>query len=252
MNRVKSADGTTIALDRSGSGPALVLVVGAFSDRSSTKTLAAGLASQFTVYEYDRRGRGDSTDTAPWAIEREVEDLAAVVAQAGGSAFLFGHSSGGALVLEAAARGVPTRGVVAYEPPYTTGPSTRVGDELDALVAAGQHSEAAERFLSLFTPPQVIEQMKAGPYWAHLQSFAGTLAYEVRLSNDETVPTDRLAAVTAPTLVLAGGDSPDWARDTAERVAAAIPAGRWRVLEGQSHGVADEVLIPVLKQFFTP
>jgi pimeloyl-ACP methyl ester carboxylesterase len=113
MNRVKSPDGTTIVLDRSGSGPALVLVVGAFSDRSSTNTLAAGLASQFTVYEYDRRGRGDSTDTAPWAIEREVEDLAAVVAQAGGSAFLFGHSSGSALVLEAAARGVPTRGVVA-------------------------------------------------------------------------------------------------------------------------------------------
>jgi pimeloyl-ACP methyl ester carboxylesterase len=252
MNRVNSPDGTTIALDRSGSGPALVLVVGAFSDRSSTKTLAAGLASQFTVYEYDRRGRGDSTDTAPWAIAREVEDLAAVVAQAGGSAFLFGHSSGGALALEAAARGVPTRGVVAYEPPYTTGPSTTVGDELDALVAAGQHSEAAERFLALFTPPQVISQMKAGPYWAHLQSFAGTLPYEVRLSNDETVPTDRLAAITAPTLVLAGGDSPDWARDTAERVAAAIPAGRWRVLEGQSHGVADEVLIPILKQFFAP
>jgi pimeloyl-ACP methyl ester carboxylesterase len=94
--------------------------------------------------------------------------------------------------------------------------------------------------------------MKADPYWAHLQSFAGTLPYEVRLSNDETVPTDRLAAITAPTLVLAGGDSPDWARDTAERVAAAIPAGRWRVLEGQRHGVADEVLIPVLTQFFAP
>src|SRR6266853_2457474 len=123
MNRVQSADGTVIAFDQSGRGPAMILVVGAFSDRSSTKTLALQLGSQFTVYEYDRRGRGDSGDTAAYSIEREVDDLAAVAAAAGGPPFVFGHSSGGALALEAAARGVPVRRLAIHEPPYTKGPS---------------------------------------------------------------------------------------------------------------------------------
>ena len=251
MDTVQSKDGTTIAFDRSGAGPALVLVVGAFSDRSSTQSLAAGLGSTFTVYEYDRRGRGNSGDAAPYSIDREVDDLAAVIATAGGSAFVFGHSSGGALALEAAAAGVPIRGLAVYEPPYTEGPSYAFAARLEELVGAGRRSEAAAAFLTLMgTPAGVIEQMQAGPYWGHMESFAQTLVYDVTLCNDGSVPVDRLAKISAPTLALAGGASPAWAGEVARAIAAAVPDGQARVLEGQGHGVADDVLIPVLTAFF--
>lgn len=253
MEKVQSTDGTEIAFERTGQGPALVLVVGAFCDRSSKKSLAAGLAAWFEVYEYDRRGRGDSSETGPYAIEREVEDLAAVIAAANGSAFVFGDSSGGALALEAAARSVPLRAVAVYEPPYVPGPSSAVADELDSLVAAGRPGTATERFLTLMgTPPQVLDQMKAGPYWAHMEAFAPSLSREVRLCNDGAVPTQRLAGITAPTLALAGGASPAAMHDAAVAIATAVTNGRSRALERQSHAVADEVLIPVLSEFFTP
>ena len=141
MNSAQSVDGTRIAFDRRGAGPALVLVVGAFSDRASTKTLASGLGPTFTVYEYDRRGRGDSREAGPYSIQREVDDFAAVIAAAGGSAFAFGHSSGGALVLEAAATGVPLRALAVYEPPYTEGPSQEFAARLADMAAAGRKSD---------------------------------------------------------------------------------------------------------------
>jgi len=226
MEKVQSTDGTAIAFERTGQGPALVLVVGAFCDRSSKKSLAAGLASRFEVYEYDRRGRGDSGDTGPYAIEREVEDLAAVIGAVGGPACVFGDSSGGALALEAAARGVPVQAVAVYEIPYVPGPGSAVADELDFLVGAGRPGAAVERFLTLKgTPPQVLEQMKAGPYWAHMEAFAPSLSREVRLCNDGTVPAERLAAITAPTLALAGGASPAAMRDAATAIAAAVSDG---------------------------
>jgi pimeloyl-ACP methyl ester carboxylesterase len=251
MDKVQSIDGTPIALDRSGAGPALVLVVGAFSDRSSTKTLARGLGSTFSVFEYDRRGRGDSGEAGPYSIQREVDDLAAVMEAAGGSAYLFGHSSGGALVLEAAAGGVPVRALTVYEPPYTEGPSHEFATRLADMAAAGRKSDAAEAFLALLgTPPEVLKQMKAGPYWKHMESFAHTLAYEVGLCNDGSVPVDRLAKISVPTLALAGGASPAWAGEGAHAIAAAVQKGQARVLEGQGHGVADDVLIPVLTEFF--
>ena len=251
MDKVRSVDGTQIAFDSSGAGPALVLVVGAFSDRSSTKTLASGLGSTFTVYEYDRRGRGDSNEAGPYSIQREVDDLAAVIHAAGGSAFVFGHSSGGALVLEAAAGGVPMRALVVYEPPYTEGPSHEFAARLADMVAAGKKSEATEAFLTLMgTPPAALEQMKASPYWGHMESYAHTLAYEVGLCNGGSVPVDRLAKISVPTLALAGGASPVWAQKAADAIAAAAPNGEACVLEGQGHGVADDVLIPVLTEFF--
>lgn len=251
MDTVQSADKTTIAFDRSGAGPALVLIVGAFCDRSSTKTLAAGLGSAFTVYEYDRRGRGDSGEAGPYAVQREVEDLAAVIGAAGGPAFAFGHSSGGALVLEAAASGVPIHRLAVYEPPYTDGPTYEFAGKLAGLAAAGRESEAAEAFLALMgTPAGVLEQMKAGPYWAHMASYAHTLAYEIRLCNDGRVPLGRLAEISAPTLAMAGGASPAWALEGARAIAAAVPSGQARVLEGQGHGAADDVIIPVLTEFF--
>jgi pimeloyl-ACP methyl ester carboxylesterase len=251
MDTVQSADGTTIAFDRTGTGPALVLVVGAFCDRSATKSLASGLGPAFTAYEYDRRGRGDSGEAGPYSIQREVEDLAAVIDAAGGSAFAFGHSSGGALVLEAAARGVPIRRLAVYEPPYTDGPSTEFAARLAELAATGRGSDAAEAFLGLMgTPAGVLQQMKAGPYWAHMEAFAPTLAYDVRLCNDGTAPVDRLAKISAPTLALTGGASPAWAQAGAHTIAAAVPGGQALVLDGQGHGVADDVLIPVLTEFF--
>lgn len=251
MHKVQSADGTTIAYQHSGTGPALVFVVGAFCDRHATASLAAGLADRYTVFEYDRRGRGDSGDTPPYAIEREVEDLAAVVAEAGAPVRVFGHSSGAALVLEAAARGVPFERLAVYEPPYTPGATRAFADQLAALVADGKDDEAAARFLALTgLPAGVVAQMRAGEHWPRLRGFAPTLPYEVRLCNDGSAPVDRIAGITPPTLALAGGESAAWALDGAPLIAATVAHGASRVLPGQDHGAADDVLIPVLVDFF--
>lgn len=248
---VRSADGTDIALHRSGAGPPLVLVGGAFQDRSSMKTVATGLRDAFTVYEYDRRGRGDSGNTPPYAVEREVEDLAAVIEAAGDVAFVFGQSSGGALALEAAAGGVPIRALVVNEPPYTDGPSRDFAEHLEELVEDDQPAEATAAFLELIgTPPTAIAEMKAGPSWAHMQAFAPTLSHEIRLCNDGELPADRLAEVSASTLALAGETSPAWAHKGARAIADQVPTGAAQVLAGQGHIVADDVLISVLKAFF--
>lgn len=252
MEHVSSADGTAIAYQARGQGPALILVVGAFSDHASTATLAAGLAGRFTVYEYDRRGRGQSGDQASYAIEREVEDLGALIGAIGQPVLLFGHSSGGALVLETAATDRRVSKLVVHEPPYYPGgPSDALAGELAGLVAAGQESEAAVRFLKLVrTPAPVIEQMRAGRYWVRMTAMARTLPYEVRLARNGNVPVELCSRITAPALVLAGGASPPVARQVADTIAAAAPHGTARVLDGQGHGVADDVLIPVLTEFF--
>lgn len=251
MQLVRSADGTDIAVERSGDGPPLVLVGGAFQDRFSMNTIATGLQDAFTVYEYDRRGRGDSGNTLPYAVEREVEDLAVVIGAAGEAAFVFGQSSGGALALEAAARGLPIRALVVNEPPYTDGPSDSFADHLDELVREDRPAAAAAAFLELIgTPRTAIAQMRAGPHWARMETFAPTLSHEVRLCNNGEVPAHLLARVSAPTLVLAGERSPAWAHDGARAIADQVPAGHARVLAGQGHMVADDVLISVLREFF--
>lgn len=254
MEKVQSADGTTIAFERSGSGPALILATGAFNDRSSTRPLAAALGSQFTVYAYDRRGRGDSDEAGPYAIEREVEDLAALLDAAalhgaGELPFVYGHSSGASIGLEAAARGVPMRALAVYEPPYATSTTAEFASELAELAAAGHASEVAERFL-LHTgvPSQVLAEMKDAPYWDRMTTFAGTLPYDATLASAE-VP-DGLPGVGFPVLALAGGASPSWATDTAAAVGAAVPGATSRVLPDQRHAVAHDVLIPVLTEFF--
>lgn len=214
-------------------------------------TLAAGLRDAFTIYEYDRRGRGDSGNTPPYAIEREVEDLAAVIEAAGDPAFVFGQSSGGALALEAAARGLSIRALVVNEPPYTQGPSTEFAEHLEELVEEGRPTEAAAAFLELSgTPPTVIAEMKASPTWPEREAYAPTLSHEIRLCNNGIVPTDRLAEISAPTLALAGERSPAWARENARAIADVVPGARARVLAGQGHNVADDVLTAVLKEFF--
>ena len=248
---LQSPDGTSIAVQSSGTGPPLVLVVGAFNDRTSTASLTAHLADAFTVYEYDRRGRGDSTDTPPYDVAREVEDLAAVVAATGADPFAYGHSSGASLVLEAAIAGVPLRRVALYEPPYNPAATLAVADELAGLAADGRRGDAVRRFLGLVgVPDPVLDQMAAGPGWPHMESYAGTLAYEVRLCHDGAPPVDRLGAVAVPMLVMAGGASGGWAQDAVDAIATGVPEGTALVVQGQGHGVTDEVLVPLIRDFF--
>jgi pimeloyl-ACP methyl ester carboxylesterase len=253
MESVRSADGTTIAVERSGDGPALVVVTGAFCDRSTPAGLAAALDPDFTVWRYDRRGRGDSGDQPPYAVQREIEDLAAVIAAAGAPALVYGHSSGAALALEAAAAGVPMTKLAVYEPPYTgdSGPSAQFATELAALVADGQRGAAAETFILLTgAPPAAVAGMRSSPYWPAMEAMAHTLPYDITLCHGGVVPAERLAGISVPVLALAGGSSGDWAQQAVHEIAAAVPDGRSQVLAGQDHGVADDVLALVLKAFF--
>jgi len=253
MKLIESADGTRIALDRSGDGPPLVIVLGAFCDRSTSKPLAALLASNYTVYEYDRRGRGDSGNGLPFTVESEIRDLAAVIADTGEPAFVYGHSSGGALALEAAARGVEMRRLAVYEPPYTGehDPGPEFGEQLDRLVAAGRRDEAAERWLVMTgTPPQVVESIKNGSGWAHRQALAHTLSQDLRLANNGQVPIDRLKRIDAPVLAMAGAASAPWAASTSATVAATLPHATEHIVDGQQHVPADPVVAAILERFF--
>jgi pimeloyl-ACP methyl ester carboxylesterase len=256
METVQSADGTTIAFDRSGSGPALILVLGAFCDRSTPRALADLLGERFSVFAYDRRGRGASGDTPPYAVEREIEDLAAVLAAAGGAALVFGHSSGAVLALEAAARRLPIVKLAVYEPPYIVDTTRdRPGDlemRVGRLIAAGRRSEAVELFLveGPQVPPEAMAMMKRSPSWPAFEEIAHTLPYDLAVCGDQSLPEKRIARIAIPTLALSGGESPAWARNSVDAVANAIPGARQRTLPGQTHGAADDVLAPVLFDFF--
>ncbi|MEV0379855.1 alpha/beta fold hydrolase [Nonomuraea sp. NPDC050643] len=255
-----SADGTALACDRYGEGPAVVLVQGAFADRRHPQmtAIATALAPWFTVYSYDRRGRGGSGDTPPYAVGREIEDLAAVVVAAGGSAMVFGGSSGAALALEAAAVNPAIVKLAVWEPPYHVDDSAPAlpGDfarRLGDLVAAGRRAEAVERFMveAAEVPAAVVAGMRADPSWPAIEAVAHTLAYEAAvLGPGNALPADRLAAITRPTLVLNGELSPAWMANAGAAVAAAVPGAVRRVLEGQAHNVAPEALVPELLEFF--
>jgi pimeloyl-ACP methyl ester carboxylesterase len=253
MELVESADGTKIAFDRSGSGPPLVVVLGAFCDRSTSKPLAALLASSYTVFEYDRRGRGKSPDGLGLSVDGEVQDLAAVAAAAGEAPFVYGHSSGASLALEAAARGVAMRRLAVYEPPYTGDydPGPEFGRHLDELVAAGRRDAAAEQWLAATgTPPAIIESIKRSPGWAQRQALAHTLSQDLRLANNGRVPIERFAGIEIPVLALAGGDSPPWAPSTTATLAGSLPHATERVVDGQQHIPADPLIASILESFF--
>jgi len=258
MEQVTSKDGTTIAFDRLGEGPAVILVSGGSVDRSSLAALADLLAQHFTVFNYDRRGRGPSGDTPPYAVEREVEDIDAVVEAAGGSAYLFGSSSGAALALEAA-RQLPNRitKLALWEPPYIPEgfprPPADTAKTFSYLIAAGKRGDAAEYFMAKVVgmPPEFVAQARSSPWWPAQEALAHTLAYDATIMGDYSLPTERAAQVTIPTLVLDGGASFPFLHPTAQALAAALPNGRQRTLEGQSHDVAAEVLAPSLTEFFT-
>ena len=261
MRKVHSKDGTTIAFDRSGKGSPIILVGGAFQHRSidpRTVQLAALLAPHFTVFHYDRRGRGDSSDTVPYAVEREVEDLGALIAEAGGSAFVFGMSSGAALALEAVARGLAIMKLALYEPPFIVDDSRPrlpedFATQLTELVSSGRRGDAVELFMTKAAevPVEVVAQMRHAPIWPAVEAVAHTLIYDTTIMGDNNaLPTERVASVTVQTLVIDGGASPVWMRNAAQAVADAFPNAQRRTLEGQTHAVAPEAIAPVLEEFF--
>ena len=211
MEQVTSQDGTSIAFERSGVGPPVVLVCGGSVDRTSLAGLAALLAPDFTVFNFDRRGRGPSGDTPPYAVQREVEDIGAVIAAAGGSAFLFGSSSGAALALEAAANGLPVTKLALWEPPYIVDPAYRPpADQVaqyDRMIAEGRRGDAVEYFMVhvVRMPAEFVAGARNEPWWGATEALAHTLPYDATVMGDYSVPTERAASVSAPTIVLAGG-----------------------------------------------
>lgn len=256
MNTVTSKDGTTIAFDRMGEGAPVILVCGGSVDRMSNAALAHELASDFTVFNYDRRGRGDSGDTLPYAIEREVEDIEAVIEDAGGAACLWGSSSGAVLALLTAASGLPVTKLALWEPPFVPDAFSRPPEDqvaqYETMVAEGRRGDAVEYFMSKVVgmPPEVVAGARTEPWWAATEGIAHTLAYDARIMGDYRVPSERAATVKVPTLVIAGGADFPWMRETATALADAIPDGQTRFLDGQGHDVDPAVLGPVLKEFF--
>lgn len=256
MDYVTSIDGTRIAFDRLGEGPPVILVSGGSVDRSSNAPVAELLADRFLVFNYDRRGRGPSGDTPPYSVQREVEDIQAVIGAAGGSAFLYGTSSGAGLVLEAAAGGLPITKAALWEPPYVLDPDRRppadTAKTFTELVSADRRGDAVEFFMVnvVGMPAEFAAQSRTQPWWAATEALAHTLAYDATIMGDYSLPVDRAALVAAPTLVLAGEASFPFMRETAQALAAALPNGETRTLEGQTHNVAPEAIAPVLEEFF--
>ncbi len=259
MRTVISADGTKIAFDQTGEGPPLILVVGAFNDRSTGAPLAKALGSRFTVLNYDRRGRGASGDTQPYGVDREVEDLGALIREVGGAARVFGYSSGGTLALEAAARGLNITKLALYEAPFMVGddasrprPSKEMAGQLASLVASGRRGDAVELFQTELVgiPEQVVVQMRHAPFRPALEATAHTLVYEASIVGDLALPIAQLNSIKTPTLVVYGGASPSFMGNAANALAKGLPEGQVRALEGQSHDIVPAALAPVLLEFF--
>jgi pimeloyl-ACP methyl ester carboxylesterase len=261
MNTVNSNDGTRIAYDKQGEGPALILIDGALTSRlsGSKPELANLLASHFTVYSYDRRGRGDSGDTQPYAVEREIEDIEKLIDEAGGTAYLYGHSSGASLALEAAVTlGNKVKKLAMYEAPYNDDPEAQRAwgeyiKELTEALAANRPGDAVALFMKYVgTPADQIDAMRQMPFWPGIEAVAPTLAYDhtAILGKDAAVPTERAARVLVPALVMNGGASYSFMYDTARALSQAMPNAELRTLEGQTHDVNPAALAPVLEEFF--
>ena len=254
MSCIASADGTTISYDMIGNGPPVVLVVGAFNERAAGAPLADQLAADFTVLNYDRRGRGTSTDTPPYAVDREIDDLAALIEVAGGTASVFGYSSGGVLALQAAARGLPIDKLALYDPPFQLAGKpmdywAELAARIDGLVITGHRGDAVALFQTdgVGIPPDVVAQLRGAPFWPALESIAHTLVYESLIL---ACPPDLVDAVDTQTLVIAGGAGPEPLRDAAGALASGLAHAELSTLPGQTHDLVAEVLGPVLAQFY--
>lgn len=260
MTTVRSRDGTTIAYHEQGEGPALILVDGALitSSSGSKKDLADLLGGHFRVYMYDRRGRGDSGDTLPYKVQREIEDLDTLIDHAGGEAFVYGHSSGACLALEAAmVLGDKVARLALYEAPYNDDPAVQKawGDyigQLTRALAENRRGDAVALFLSYVgTPAEQVAGMRQAPFWANLEAIAPTLAYDHAeiVGPTGAVPTARLASVLVPTLVMCGTSSYPFMAVTARTITDALPRAEFLALEGQTHEVHPEALAPALIEY---
>jgi len=256
--RALSKDGTVIAYERTGTGPALILVDGALCSRSfgPMPKLAPLLASRFSVHVYDRRGRGQSGDTLPYSKEREVDDIAALIREAGGRAHLLGLSSGGALALEAAASGIGVAKVVAYEPPYVEIDQGSRGaehePELRRRLAADDRGGAVKYFMRdmVGVPAPFVVMMQLMPWiWRQMKAVAHTLPYDAAVMTEFKVPAARLGAIRVPTLVMNGSKTDARLQKATRLVADAIPGARHLVLAGQTHNVSPKVLAPEVAAF---
>jgi pimeloyl-ACP methyl ester carboxylesterase len=255
MAYVISADGISIAYQRDGSGPAVILIGGGLDDGSENAPLARELAEHFTVYNFARRGRGDSGDTSPYAVQREIDDIAAIIAEAGGSAHLFGASSGGMFALEAAAAGLQVGRVAVYEVPYDTADDAlqRARDyraRLRVALVEGRRADAVGLFMRLAgSSEKDIADAMNSPYWSGLKDLAYTLAYDAALYGPP--PTNRLARITQPVLIATGGNN-DYFEQAADAVAASLADAERQVIEGQGHVVDPKIMAAVLARFFRP
>jgi pimeloyl-ACP methyl ester carboxylesterase len=261
MPVVASDDGSPIAFEQQGDGPALIIVDGALTTRrsESKSQLVEMLSPRLTVYVYDRRGRGDSGDTAPYAVEREIEDIGALIGEAGGSAALYGHSSGACLALEAALAlgSVQVSRLAMYEAPYDDDPAARDGWEryltdMAAALAGGRPGDAAALFMAFVgTPAEEIENMRRAPFWPAIEAVAPTLAYDhaALLGKDRSVPAGRASRIAVPTLVMHGGEGAPFMAETARTLERAIPGATLRTLTGEGHNVSPQALAPVLAEF---
>lgn len=262
--RLTSKDGTSIGYERWGSGPAVILVGGGAVDRSENAPLGRELAEQFTVYNYDRRGRGDSGDTLPYAVARELEDLAVLIDEAGGSAHLYGPSSGGAVALEAAAAGLPVGKIAVYEVPYSIGEAAsqrwhEYVQRLRALLDQGRRGDAFALFMRMAgASEEMVGSARSSPVWPGCETIAPTLAYDAAFLGDGHPPSDRFARIRQPVLVATGGASPDsfvggggsYFDAAADALVACLPQAERQTIEGQAHEVDAKVLAPVLERFF--
>jgi pimeloyl-ACP methyl ester carboxylesterase len=255
MDTVKSDDGTVIAYDRTGEGPALVVSVGAFCTRQSF-VAPEQLRQHFTVVTYDRRGRGDSGDTPPFSPEKEFADLAAVAAATGPEPpFLFGHSSGAAIALRAAAAGLQVAGMVAYEAPFLTAdaprPAADPADHIRELVCSGRRREAVAFWMKdvVRLPQDILAQIDGAPWVTALEPLTPTLPYDLAVTAGG-IPTAELAEITASVLILGGSNSPGWFQRSVAEQAAAIPGAQLTVLKGYDHNAPPEILTPMLIDFF--
>jgi pimeloyl-ACP methyl ester carboxylesterase len=263
MGTVQSKDGTTIAFEVRGSGRPVILVDGATAYPAvspETVALAEALSGSFRVYTYDRRGRGHSTDTLPYAVEREIDDLAALVAEAGEPAVLFGWSSGSILGMDAVAAGLPVTHLVAFEPPFVVDdarpplPNDYV-ERLETACAAGRPGDAVELFMTAAVgmPPEFVAGMRQSEYWPVLEAIAPTIAYDGRVVREvmqgRPLPTDRWAGIAVPTVVVHGNATFPFLITGAQAAAQVLPAATLQVVPGENHTAAADVLAPAIQQF---
>jgi pimeloyl-ACP methyl ester carboxylesterase len=262
MKKILSKDGTSIAVERTGRGPALVFVDGAMCYRASgpSQPMATALADHFTVFTYDRRGRGDSSDAPSYDVQREIEDLDAVIREAGGQAFVFGVSSGAALALEAASRGVPMTRLALYEAPFIVDNSRPpILDDfltrLNAALTSGRRGDAVKMFMKVVGVPGIfIMLMRVMPAWPKLTAVAHTLPYDFAIvgpfQRGTPLPAARWSGATVPALVMDGGKSPAWMRNAMRALAGIVPNATYRTIAGQTHMVKPKALAPPLMEFF--